>query len=284
MDRASLIALFTRRYPFFSGIGRIANSRLMQWAVPPSPEPRWARSRGGHISVTLDDILGRTVFLFGDLDRKLTWILARLIRQGDHVLDVGANIGLVSLWMSDLVGNGTVEAFEPNPVAVAALRKNLAYNRATNVRVHEVALGMQEAMMDLRVPKGDLGGGSLVRHHCGAADVHSVAVRRLDQFDLSVSGRISLIKLDVEGAEFEAIAGAKRTVETCRPIIIFETVHHSSVRTVELLRNWDYGFLSIPRCLLIMKTKRLRDQFYSYDLVAAPRETFENVCRILNAT
>jgi FkbM family methyltransferase len=186
--------------------------------------------------------------------------------------------------MSDLVGNGTVEAFEPNPVAVAALRKNLAYNRATNVRVHEIALGAQETTMDLRVPKGDLGGGSLVRDHFGTADIHSVAVRRLDHFDLSVSGRISLIKLDVEGAEFEAIEGAKRTVETCRPIIIFETVHHSSVRTVDLLRNWDYGFLSIPRCLLIMKTERLRDQFHSYDLVAAPRETFENVCRILNAT
>jgi hypothetical protein len=87
------------------------------------------RSPGGYVKASLDDYIGRTVLHFGDLDPKITWALGRIIRSGDQGLDIGANIGVLTLWMSKLVGaGGIVHALGPNPVLRHTLHEVRTHN------------------------------------------------------------------------------------------------------------------------------------------------------------
>jgi len=84
----SLVSFITRKYPFYSGCGTIANSHLMDMIAPPS-RFGWARSIGGEVLVPLDDLVGRALYFFGDLDPKVTWVIRRLLEPGDIALDIG---------------------------------------------------------------------------------------------------------------------------------------------------------------------------------------------------
>src|SRR5882762_8193075 len=94
--RQSLVARLTRLYPFYSGCGTFANKSLIHKIAGESSENVWCCVSGGEILARLDDYVGRSAFYVGDLDRKITWICAQIVKSGDTVLDIGANIGLVT--------------------------------------------------------------------------------------------------------------------------------------------------------------------------------------------
>src|SRR4026208_969393 len=74
------------------------------------------------------------------------------LRAGDTALDVGANMGMVTLLMSSLAGaSGRVFAFEPNPMEAARIRDIMELNNLKNVQLHPLALGDRECEMTLRV-------------------------------------------------------------------------------------------------------------------------------------
>ena len=68
--------------------------------------------------------------------------MRRHVHAGDTVLDIGANIGLWSLFLAELVGeSGTVEAFEPVPGNIRGLEENVRLSGHGNVRINPIALG-----------------------------------------------------------------------------------------------------------------------------------------------
>ena len=219
----SVVSFITRKYPFFSGCGTIANSHLMDVIAPPLPDLVWARSVGGEVLVPLDDLVGRALYFFGDLDPKVTWVIRRLLDPGDIALDIGANLGFLSLFMAKVVGaHGTVHAFEPNPVLCNILKQTFARNHGSNIRLHPVALGASTGEMELRVPRNNLGAASLVRQTSDLVDAHTVRVVGLDDLVAQESiARASFVKLDVEGFELEVLKGAQKLFSNCRPSILF---------------------------------------------------------------
>src|ERR1035441_10388403 len=129
--RQSLLAALTRRYPLYSGGIRLANHSVIRRIGGTSNELVWSRVNGGEVLGRLDDLVGRTAFYTGDLDRKISWVCARIVKPRDTVLDIGANIGIVSLWLSKLVGEkGRVHAFEPNPELCKLLEQTIHRNHA----------------------------------------------------------------------------------------------------------------------------------------------------------
>lgn len=102
--RAETVARITRLYPFLSGCGTFANHPLLNAAAGRPKGDAWAKVEGGELSVSLDDYVGRSAFFIGDLDRKVSAIIDRFVRPGDMVLDIGANIGFVSLRLAKRVG------------------------------------------------------------------------------------------------------------------------------------------------------------------------------------
>lgn len=260
--RQSLVATVLRRYPLYSGCGTLANHRVLQRIAGPGTDVAWVKVSGGlYVLAPLDDYVGRAVFFAGELDRKVTWVCRRLVRPGDTVLDIGANLGLVTVILSGLVGpRGRVHAFEPIPAMQELIERAAARNGSGNINLHRVALGATSAELLLSVPHGHAGSASFVetRHLADSTEI-MVPVRTLsDVMAGEEVDHVRLIKIDVEGFEAEVLAGAAQFFASSRPdAVLFELNDHQAKPglhpTMRMLAEYGYGFFRIPRRYTCMR-------------------------------
>jgi FkbM family methyltransferase len=145
-------------------------------------------------------------------------LLPLFVRPGSVAIDVGANAGVWSYWLSRIAG--TVHAFEPNPKIYAILRAGALPRTQT----YPVALSDTEGTAELLVPRAGKGysnqGASLNPSRVqGEHGTVSVAQRRLDSYGFD---DVSFMKIDVEGHEQAVIEGACATLARCKPTLIVE--------------------------------------------------------------
>jgi FkbM family methyltransferase len=143
------------------------------------------------------------------------------VREGMHVVDAGANIGLYSLLAAKLVGPaGRVWSFEPNSENARLLLASAVLNRLENVTLHPVALGAERGYTFFTSAVGSNGG---VLGQAGRNLTHPsckiVPTARLDDFGIA---RVDLLKMDVEGAEGLLLQGAGELLARCRPLVTTE--------------------------------------------------------------
>ena len=260
--RQRVVSSVVRRYPFYSGCGKVANHPWVSALAGASKEEVWARVPGGQVLAPLDDLMGRAAYYAGEHDRKITWICRNLIHHGDTVLDIGANIGMNTVHMASLVGSGgVVHAFEPNPRLVGLLRRAIDRNSLAQVKLHEFGLGPAESTLELRVPGTNTGEGSFVRNR-DTEDCLSVKVRVRTLDDVAREQdirRVTLLKIDVEGFEASVFRGALQFLERVRPeAILFEVIERISGRVSDdpvfrILLDFGYTFQSIPRSMVTMR-------------------------------
>jgi FkbM family methyltransferase len=130
--------------------------------------------------------------------------LKRYLKPNDIYVDVGANIGYLTITASKVVGpKGRAIAVEANPRVFGYLEQNVALNKLTNVTAYHLAVGVAEGTVDILECPGD-DSQSCVAHGDGAIPVHMV---RLDAL-LTNETKIALLKIDVEGYERFVIEGA----------------------------------------------------------------------------
>jgi FkbM family methyltransferase len=170
--------------------------------------------------------------------------LRGLIKPGAVVLDIGANVGYFTAYMSRLVGDsGVVHAFEPEPRNFSLLNRNIAANGLANVVVHQMALGDREETGVLHI--SDFSGGMhrLYDSFCCGENVVEVPIRRLDS--MFTPGQVAAIKIDVEGFEPFVLSGGKSLIdgqeigivsEYCPPAIL--EAGASPLKFLENLREW----------------------------------------------
>jgi FkbM family methyltransferase len=292
--RQQLVASLTRRYPFYSGCATFANTSFVHHLAGRASGRTRSRVPGGEVFASLTDYVGRAAFYTGDLDRKITWICSQIVKPGDTVLDIGANIGIVTLCLSNLVGpSGTVCAFEPNPDLQKVLEETFTYNRISNVRLYKCALGSETTELELRIPRNNTGAATLVNDRSlSDCDVWQVPVRRLtDVIAEQGFSSIRLIKIDVEGFEAQVFEGGRDVLSRIRPQAILLEVNDRVVRNepaVTILREHGYGFFSVPRCLLSMRLTRFDadsvEQLPGFDLLAVPKgDAYEEIARLVKA-
>ena len=295
-SRQSLVANITRLYPFYSGSSQLANHKLVRQISGSSDDLIWSNVPGGKVLAPLNDYVGRSAFYLGDLDRKLTWICNRLVTPGDTVLDIGANIGIMTLLLSKLVSEkGIVHAFEPNPKLCETLQKTITYNQISNICLHSIALGSEEGSLKLKVPKYNAGAASLIRNKdLTNCQTFEVSVRSLSKIvSENKISKIRLIKIDVEGFEAQVLKGGDKVLNSIRPeAIIFELnekVPNKPIEhpVIEILANAKYKFLSIPKCLLKMHLKKfnpyISNEIISHDFLAVREESYENISKLVKA-
>ena len=153
----------------------------------------------------------------GLLERELS--LATLAtRPGDHVADIGANHGIYTHALAKR--GAVVEAFEPQPECVAVLRAYASRRRLANVRVHSVALSATAGIGTLHLPHGSESSPSASLRATADGDAAlEVTLERLDTFELF---DLTLLKIDVEGAELDVLQGAAETLRRCQPLLLVE--------------------------------------------------------------
>ncbi len=161
------------------------------------------------------------LLLDGFWEMWVTEAIIREIRQGMTVLDIGAHCGYFTLLMSDLVGDtGTVHAFEPNPAMAPRLRDTVAVNGFGNrTTVHTVALGDRDGGAQLIIPEGEPKNAHVVHDGAHQGNGTQIIERRLDSFE--DIRNVSVIKIDVEGAEENVWRGMAGLLDAGQPLTIF---------------------------------------------------------------
>lgn len=189
-------------------------------------EGDWVVCRAGDYIFRLDATQGvdRAILDDGVFEPHSTAWVERLVREGDVVADVGANLGYYTVRFSRLVGpRGRVHAFEPSPRYRPRLVDHLRRNGCPdNVTVSEFALSDREGEERLF---GDAVSASMHWVH----DARQPAVEetiRLTTFDAYARAagleRLDFVKVDIDGHEPRFLAGAAETLRRFRPAILIE--------------------------------------------------------------
>lgn len=151
-----------------------------------------------------------------------------IVKRGDTVIDVGANVGYFTMLFSDLVGkNGEVHAFEPVPATFQQLSQNIRrYPGYGNVQLNSVALGNEDHQTCMFLPGTDHGQAALVRHHSGSWKGAPLASSEVQMMTLDTYAqrfrRVDFVKCDVEGAELLVLRGGQSTLRRFQPKLCLE--------------------------------------------------------------
>ena len=207
----------------------------------------WSTLENGFkIKVNLTDRSIGIPILEGKYELEETNFIKSHVKAGDHVLDIGANIGYFSLVMADLVGEkGRVDAFEPLPFLYSLFEDSIRKNDLANrVVLNKKVLSSKDGLVSLcaanfgETPNN--GGAHLSSEAESLPMGHAVyecdAVR-LDS--LHFDSPVSFIKLDVEGAEPLVMKGAEICLQNHKPTILSE-IHKEQLHRVSGTSSRDF--------------------------------------------
>jgi FkbM family methyltransferase len=158
----------------------------------------------------------------------LTAFLKTTVQDGWRCIDVGANIGLTSIFMTRCAADVEVIAFEPAPNCLPFLTQNVWANSADTIKIAPVGLGAKAGL----VPFVQLPNFSAGSHIVGNKAEHPGAIRQksiwvkintLDSYcEAEKITKIDLIKIDAEGYELNVLSGARNTLLKLKPMVVLE--------------------------------------------------------------
>jgi FkbM family methyltransferase len=179
-------------------------------------------------------------------------VIDALVRDGDTCFDIGANVGALTLAMARRVGAaGRVYAFEPGPLTYPRLARNIALNPSIRGRVVTLQLGVADKPGTLywNEEPDNRGNATLLRP--SGAPVRVVSID--GHFATEPLQRLTLVKIDVEGMEYEVLAGGRATWFAHQPVIYLETLRDFESargfpvleRVEALLRDMGYALFRV---------------------------------------
>ncbi len=253
------------------------------------------RDFDGRFIMTLDlaEHMQRRMFWMGYYNLRLVSLLDRLLERGMTVIDVGANIGEISLVCANRVGSaGHVVALEPIAGIADELRLNVRRNGLQGiVQVHQQGLAGEVGRQAIYASYGqhdvdevNLGLGSL--HGTEGVDqrIGMVDITTLDELVRRIGlSRLDLLKVDIEGGELPCLQGGIETLRRFLPIIAVEVQERSSLAAgyhsreiLELLSPLGYRFyrLEARRRLVRIGVQDLRD-YQDVICIAGPVRALE---------
>ncbi|RYI29889.1 MAG: FkbM family methyltransferase [Acetobacteraceae bacterium] len=212
---------------------------MQSMPVFPLAETRFGRM----FTLQGDTVIGRSLRFYGEFAGEEVDSILSLVSPGDHVLDLGANIGFHTLALAQTVGpSGRVTSVEPQRYCFQLLGANVTLNQLPQVHCLRAAVG--DIPGTCAVPVLD----PTARHNAGATEIllsagpgptDLVPLITVDSLELS---RCDLIKIDTEGFEDRVIQGARATLAACRPTLYIEVHDRNKLqRLVALLRPQGYG-------------------------------------------
>ena len=182
------------------------------------------RGRDGVFLVnTNDTFVGRSLQVYGEYSRDEGEGLRQLIHPGDTVMEIGANIGSLTVGLAKHVGpQGRVIAFEPQRACFSLLQSQIALNELSNVLAFNWGVGDKPSTLYVRridsAKPENFGGMALTGEP--SPQHEAVAVIRLD--DHYRDTKVHLMKIDVEGMEGQVIDGARELIVKSRPRLYVE--------------------------------------------------------------
>jgi FkbM family methyltransferase len=179
---------------------------------------------GGVVVLRWDEVVGRHVLRHGTFEQPEVEAACACLQPGDVAVDVGANVGLLTVPLALAVGPaGRVLAVEPLPANVERLEDNVRRNQLGNVTVVSAAAGAKDGQVQLQVAADPAFSSVTVVTKYRVAGAMQVPCRRLDSLWKELGRpRIALLKIDVEGGELSVLDGARELLQSSRPVLLVE--------------------------------------------------------------
>ena len=173
-------------------------------------------------------------------DKFAVECLKQIIKKGDIVVDLGANIGYYTLILAQLVGkSGHVYSFEPEPSNFEILSKNVKENKHEHVTLVQKAISDKNSKIKLYVSKRNLASHRIFDAEDKRESIE-VDVTTLDEYFQKSKKLVKFIKMDVEGAEGATILGASKIIEDSKNLVIM----------MEYFPKWIKKFGDVPEEIL----------------------------------
>jgi len=215
------------------------------------------------LRLNLSEKMQSQIFWYGYSSIEICAVLKRILKPGMYVVDVGANIGEITLLSSNCVGShGMVYSFEPVTEIVNTLRYNVYNNGISNVQIMAKGLYHSEGSFDIFQDDSIFHDGSI---HSGLNTLFQTNNRKticerieVTTLDIFVRNenikKVDLVKIDVEGSELAVLKGARLTLEKFSPYLIVEIQNEMALAAgyqasdiLEFLEKLGYKFFSIRR-------------------------------------
>lgn len=185
-----------------------------------------------------------------DKNEKDFFAFLKLIPENTAVLDIGANIGIMTVHLARSIKGVTVYSFEPMPNNISAFNRIINYFKLKNVKLFEIALGNSEGEVEMVMPvisNVRMQGLSHVVHDSipdnNVGERFRVPLKMLDRMEemMNCPQRISAIKIDVENFEFFVLDGARNLIAKNKPVVYAELWENENrEKCFELFRTLNY--------------------------------------------
>lgn len=209
-------------------------------------KPRIITRGGIKYEADLSEGIDFSLFLFGKYQEHVTKNSIVKIPKDAVIIDVGANMGTMSLQFAKIATEGKVYSFEPTHYSIARLKRNLELNPDLASRIEVIQSFVSSSITqnaDIKAfaswkVSGEKTEGMHPLHMGVAKSTEGVGSTTLDEFAKSRNlAKIDYIKIDTDGHEYEVLEGAKETIRRYRPYVIFEAGMYAMAE-----KNIDFSF------------------------------------------
>jgi FkbM family methyltransferase len=215
----------------------------------------WLSGEDIAIYTSADNYIEWTILSTGTYEDEINKLIRISLKNGGNALDIGGNIGLQSIRMSQCVGQtGKVYAFEPLIYLQEKFTRNMILNKAFNVTLLPYALSNKESEADFTINKNSWNQGAFsLNNNIEGSEKQRVFIKVADNLpEIQSLDSLDLIKIDVEGFEFQVLQGLAKTLQKHKPRIIFEYDNNywlNNGQKIEdcwsLLQSFDYTMYQI---------------------------------------
>lgn len=196
----------------------------------------------------LDMLSGHRRYALGTYEPHICSLIQSCLHGGERVMDIGANIGYLTLLMASKVGTqGQVIAFEPIPTLYDILRENLRLNACDHVYAECKAVSEVEGVAYMQSDTANP--LSYVSHlsESGELEVQTITV----DYYVNALGldRLDFVKIDVEGAEDKVLHGMIKTLRHLKPNILLEMHANDGSKSpgLDLLKQEGYQLQQVEK-------------------------------------
>lgn len=236
----------------------------------------------GKMKLITSDYIDRWLFTGADFEPATVDLIRKYLSKDDNFLDIGANIGYFSLIAAMQISDrGTVYAFEPTPLTISRLKKNVLLNNLSNIKVIEKAVSNENGIVKFKTPSDSIrnsGRSSMrdIEENFSELTVETVSIDSM----LNKLEKITLIKMDIEGAEGLALEGMHKLLERDRPVIILELsdgylkqMGYSSKMILDFLKNKNYRVYEVSNPQKEVDMKEILEVIQC-DILCLPNKLF----------
>jgi FkbM family methyltransferase len=243
---------------------------------------------GSRWEVDLGEEIDAALYVYGSYEPESLAIIRALLAPGTDAVDIGANIGALTVGMAGAAAPGRVLAFEPSEATFNRLSRNLELNGCSNVKAYSIALGDRTGWGQLAPPIAHRAGDDKLNPAPAEGSARFVQLDTLDAVCAREHLTPALLKLDVEGAEWSVLRGAERVLAS-GPRLLLEAnsaasagSHHPFEMLYWLSERFGYKFRLISGTGLELCDLRSREEVNRNVLGALDDRAFAEAVQALS--